>query len=330
MKTLVENPKTICKKMLLKENPKALQYLHHAHGFNFEKPFFLGSIPGRFTYKMISDMIAAYIGPEYIAALLMKPDNSRSYNNRLHHITMNGYKFTFPERSKTRPWEYGIDDFFGVGDFEEQRKHHTERVYIIAQKPEYLVTPKNDIPIESDTRYRIDTRSWRGGITKTTDGRGNTWISEIVLKSTDGKRKNVTFKPWNSFNPAERRSDDINDYIDKSGYILRFRHLELHAAAVDRKRQHNAERLEKTDFSEREKKAAADIAAVKRYLIGLIENAETYDAAAAIDRAAGNFRYLMMDFDRMESAKFASVESKNRYFDSMAERAEKILNGGNN
>ena len=317
------------KTMLLQENRKALQYLHHAHGFDFEKPVFLGSIPGRFTYKMVSDMIAANIGPEYVAAILVKPNKNYSFN-RLHHVTMNRSKFTLPDRSKCKMWNFNIDEFFSVGDFEKTRKTATERVYIVAQKPEYLVTPKNNIPIESDTRYRIDAESWRGGITRTGDGRGNSWISEIVLKTTDGKRGNVTFKPWNSFYPAERRSDDINSYIDKSGYILRFRHMEQHARAVDLKRKHNAERLEKTDFSKREKKAAADIAAVKRYLIGLIENAETYDEAAEISRAARQFSYLMMDFERMETAKFASVESKNRYFDSMTERTETILNGGKN
>lgn len=317
------------KKMLLSENSKALQYLHRAHGFDFEKPFFLGSFPGRFTYKMIADMIAANIGPEYVAALLVKPDNT-SYFTRLHHVTINHGKFNVDTKPGFSGWtQYNMDQFFGVGNFEETRKHKTERVYIIAQKPEYIVTPKNAIQIETNTRYRIDADAWRGGITRAGDGRGNHWISEIILKTTDGKRGNVTFRPFDRFYPAERRSDNIADYIDKSGYITRYRRMELHARAVDLKRQRNAERLEKTDFSEREKKAAADVAAVKRYLIGLIENAKTYDAAAAIDRAAGDFRYLMMDFDRMENAKFASVDSKNRYFDSMAERAEKILNGGN-
>lgn len=317
------------KKMLLQENPKALQYLHHAHGFNFEKPFFLGSFSGRFTYKMVANMITANIGPEYTAALLVKPDKKGYAFTKLHHVTMNRSKFTLPDRSKCKMWNFDIDEFFGVGDFERTRKTATERVYIVAQKPEYIVTPKNTIPIESNTRYRINAESWRGGITKSGDGRGNTWISEIVLKTTDGKRGNVTFKPWGSFYPNEKRSDDINDYIDKSGYIVRFRRMDLKRRALALKAQHNAERLESTDFSERKKKAVADIAAVKRYLIGLIENAETYDAAAAIDRAAGDFRYLMMDFDRMETATFASVESKNRYFDSMAERAEKILKGDN-
>lgn len=317
------------KNMLLKENAKALQYLHHAHGFDFEKPFFLGSFPGRFTYKMVADMIAANIGPEYVAALLIKPATRVGSFERLHHVTMHRGKFTVDCKPRFTAWtRFNIDFFFGVGHFEETRKQRTERVYIVAQKPEYIVIPKNEIPLESGTRYRIDAGSWRGGITKAGDGRGNTWISEIVLKATDGKRENVTFKPWGNFYPAERRSDDINDYIDKSGYILRFRRMDLKRRALALKAQHDAERLEKTDFSERKKKAAADVAAVKRHLIQMIETTENSVNAGKFERAARDFQWLMMDFEKMNTAAFRSVEAKNRYFDGMAERAEKILNGG--
>lgn len=313
------------KKMLLQENPKALQYLHHAHGFDFEKPFFLGSFPGRFTYKMVSDMITANIGPEYTAALLVKPDKTKCFTE-LHHVTMNHGKFNIDSKPGFSGWtRFHISHFFSVGDFEETRKHKTVRVYIIAQKPEYIVTPKNTIPITSGIRYRIDEGAWRGGITRAGDGRGNSWISEIVLKTTDGKRGNVTFKPFDRFYPAERRSDDISDYIDKSGYITRYRRMELHARAVDLKRQHNAERLEKTDFSEREKKAAAEIEAVKQHFVKLAKAGN----ATEIYYHALNFKILIADFNEINTAKFSSVEAKNRHFDRITERAGKILNGGN-
>lgn len=318
------------KKMLLKENPKAFQYLHHAHGFNFEKPFFLGSFPGRFTYKMVNDMINANIGDNFTAALLVKPDKKGYSFTRLHHVTMQHGKFNIESRRDLYPWSADIDHFFSVGDFERTRKTATERVYIIAQNPDFLVTPKNNIQLESNTRYRIAVNDWRNGVTKASDGRGGTFISEIVLQPTDGKRGKATFKPWNSFYPSEKKSNDINDYIDKSGYILRFRRMDLKGRAIALKAQHDAERLEKTDFSERENKARADIAAVKRYLIDLIENAETYENGRHVSSAATQFGYLLHDFENLQNWTFRNVESKNNHFNKMENRVNEILNGGKN
>lgn len=311
------------KKMLLKENPKALQYLHHAHGFDFEKPFFLGSIPGRFTYKMITDMITANIGADYVAALLVKPSKRYTFSG-LHPVTMSNGKFQIECRRDIRYWNYDMDYFFSVGNFEDTRKKETERVYIIAQIPDHIVQPKNQIQLASGIRYKITAN----GIRKRGDGRGNRWIESITLQPTDGSRKTATFEPWNRFYASERRSDDISDYIDKSGYILRFRRLELKRRAIVLKAQHDAERLEKHDFSERMNKARADVAAVKRYLIGLIENAEIEANAAALRKHMWDFDTLISDLSRLENDNFSSVEAKNRRFDEHAQRAAKILNGG--
>lgn len=311
------------KKMLLQENPKALQYLHHAHGFDFEKPFFLKSIPGRFTYKMVTDMITANIGPEHVAAILVKPNKSYTFE-RLHHVTMKGGKFHIENRRDIKRWDYDIDYFISVGDFEKTRKQATERVYIVAQNPDFLVDPKNTFPIVSNIRYAIA----ENGIRKTGDGRGNSYVSEITLRPTTGSREKGTFSPWHSFYPSEKRSDDINDYIDKSGYILRFHRMDLKRRAIALKAQHDAERLEKTDFSEKEKKAAADIATVKRCLIELIENAETYKNGQRISSAATQFAYLLHDFENLHDWTFRNVESKNKHFDKMKNRVNEILNGG--
>jgi hypothetical protein len=52
-----ENKMNEYKTMLLNENKNALKFLHHAHGFNFEKDLFIGSFSGRFTFKMVNDYI---------------------------------------------------------------------------------------------------------------------------------------------------------------------------------------------------------------------------------------------------------------------------------
>lgn len=309
---------------LLTENRGALQYLHHAQGFDFEKPHYLGILTGRFTYKTVTDRIRAEIGDDFVAALLVKPSRAHCFN-RLHHVTLSGGKFKIECRRDISLYRFNVDYFHGVGDFEEVRKNRTETAYIIAQKPEYLLNPKNRIQLDGNTRYRIDTSTWRGGVTHCGDGRGNSYVSEIVLRPTDGSRENTTYQPWGHYNPQEKRSDNIRDYIDKSGYIVRFRRQDLRRRAKALRIQHDAERLEKADFSAREEKARADVAAVKRHLIHLIEAAETREDASEIREKVYGFYNLMWDMEGLKTRTFGSPEGKNGYFDGMAERAAKIL-----
>lgn len=313
------------RKMLIQENAKALQYLHLAHGFDFEKPHYLGILTGRFTYKMVTDLIRGQIGEDFTAAILVKIANRR-YNERLHHAEIRGGKFQIDERrERVSAYTHDIDCFFGVGDFEETRKKKTELVYIIAQKTEYIRIPKAPVQLDGNTRYRIDTNAWRGGVTHCYDGRDNSYVSEIILRPTDGSREKVTFEPWQRYWPQEKRSDDIRDYIDKSGYIVRFRRLDLRDRAKALRIQHDAERLEKTDFSAREEKARADLAAVKRHLIHLIEAAETKEDGAEIRAKAYSFYYLLWNMEALKTRTFYSPEGKNGYFDGMENRAAEIL-----
>ena len=314
----------VIRKFLLNENRGALQYLHRAQGFDFEKPHYIGIVSGRFTYKTVTDLIRANIGDDFTAALLIKP--SRVYClNRLHHVTLHGGKFNIECRRDLSLYRFDMDYFHGVGDFENVRKNRTDVAYIIAQKPEYLRTPKNTIPLDGDTRYKIAADEWQGGITRTGDGRGNHWISGISLRPATGSREKVTFQPWARFDPQEKRSNDIGDYIDKSGYVVRFRREDLRRRAKVLRAQKNVERLKLADFSAREEKARADVAAVKRHLIRLIEAAETREDASEIREKVYGFYNLLWDMDGLKSRTFGSPEGKNGYFDGMAERAAKIL-----
>lgn len=309
------------KKMLLTENPKALQYLHSVYGFDFEAPHFIGTIPGRFTHKIVTDMIRANIGPEYTAAILVKPVRKWSHREKLHHVAVGASRFTLPDRRTCKMWKFHIDEFLSVGCFENTRKHETERVYIIAQKPEYLRTPKRGIVVTSDTRYRIDSEHYRGGITKTTDRNGNQYISELMLKTTDGKRETVEFDPWGLHFAFERRSDDINDYIDKSGYILQFRRRELHRRARTLKAQHELERLEKADFSRRLEEATAALESCKAHFVKL---AQTGDGTM-IYYHAFHFKMLTILYEELNTRHFLSTDDKNQHFDHILEYAKKIL-----
>ncbi len=312
------------KKELLKENKKALQFLHHAHGFDFESNVFISSIPGRFTYKMIRDHIAANIGDGYTAALLIKPAAGYIFKE-LHYATMENGRFKIDhDRRALQWWKYNIHDFYGVGAFENIRKNLTKRVYIIAQKNELIRTPKPEPKPENNTRYNIA----KNGVRYCGDGRGSHWIDKVELLPRDGKRGKIEFSPYNRFFGNEKRSDVITDHIDKSGYILRFRRMDLQSRARALKAERQRAAALAYDWSEREKKTAAGIAAAKKHIISMIEGAETYDDGKRIDAAAGVLRWMLWDFDALKEKSFASIEQKTRYFDSIDEKVNKILTGG--
>lgn len=310
------------KTLLLKENKNALQYLHKAHGFDFEKDIFIGSIAGRFTFKMVSDYITVNLGAGFVAALLIKPDETHAFKNRLHHASIKSGRFEIEKYKGISSYKYNIDYFFAVKDFEETRKHKTERVFIIAQKKEFLLTPKNEIKIETGARYKAS------DVRKCGDGRGNSWIGEMKLTPATGTDENATFKPYNSFYTSEKRSANINDFIDKSGFVLRFRRMDLKRRALELKAKRDAETLKNTDFSEQEKSIEKSIAAVKNFFIKKIENVKTADDARDIDEISRKFRYLFIDLKHLNESNFRSVESKINHIKNIEKQIDEILNGG--
>lgn len=310
------------KKELLKENENALKFLHHAHGFNFEKDIFIGSLPGRFTFKTVSDYINANLNGAFVAAVLIKP-NERSHFNRLHYAAIKNGRFEIDRDNALKFfYKYNVDYFFSVKDFEETRKQKTERIFIIAQKKEFLSTPKNEIKIESNMRYKIS------DVRECGDGRGNSWINEIKLTPATGTKENATFKPYSTFYGNEKRSSDINDLIDKSGFILRFKRLELKRRALELKAARDAEQLKNTDFSKQIKSIEKSVADVKQFFIKKIENMQTADDAREIDSISRKFRYLFIDLKHLNESNFKSVESKTNHIKSIEKQIDEILNGG--
>lgn len=309
------------KTLLLKENKNALQYLHKAHGFDFEKDIFIGSIAGRFTLKTVCDYIAENIGGGFVATLLIKPDETNRFN-RLHHVTIKNGRFEIEKYKGISFYKYDIDHFFAAKDFEEVRKHKTERVFVIAQKNEFILTPKIEIKIESETRYKIE------DVRKCGDGRGNSWINEIKLTPTTGTDESAVFKPYNTFYSQEKRSLNINDFIDKSGFILRFRRMELKRRALALKTERDAETLKNTDFSKEIKNIENKIVLVKRFFSEKIESTQTADDARALDEISRKFRYLFIDLKHLNESNFRNVESKTNHIKNIEKQIDEILNGG--
>lgn len=141
------------KHALLKENKKALQFLHNAHGFDFNNDILIFKINGKFTHNQIIKTIYENIDEKFTAAILIKTTDDYIFNNRLHHAKITLGKFDITRAKED--YKYNMDHFSTVGDFEDVRKHKTKAVFVIAQRKELLTPCRNDEQLNANKRYKI-------------------------------------------------------------------------------------------------------------------------------------------------------------------------------
>ena len=259
---------------LLKENRKALQFLHAAYGMDFESPYFIKRLEGRFTYNSVTKAIGEKLDGKYKAVVLIKPFDTYR-NERLHVIDVKLGKFERPERKAVKMWRFDIDEFFTVGDFEETRKNRTKYAYIIAQSNEHLKMP-NCKPWDYSARYKIKNDALRGGVEMSSDGRGGKWVSKITLLSPTGEREPLVYEPFNHFYFEERAElgDNIENYIDKSGYLIREKRHDLKTRVKALKAQRDLNALKAADFTEEETRIFTKLEEVKKQLAAAVLAAE--------------------------------------------------------
>ena len=310
-------------KALLTKNKKALQFLHAAHGFDFEAEHIVKAIDGRFTYNSVIKEIEKDIPGEYTAAVLVDPISTYRWES-LHYAAVTWGKFQPLRVQGLAYWNYNIDYFFSIGDFEETRKKKTNRVYIIAQKKELLNPAKTTTGTDLSQRFRYIPSDYE----KCGDGRGNTDINRVQLMKLDGSAEEFEYKPNSSYYPGDRKPETIAEVIDKSGYLVINRRRELKAAAKRLKAKRERAAAMSADFSEEERKTRDGIAAAKKYIADAITAADNWESGRKAAQAAHELQYVLNDFEKLHTWAFSSVTAKQDHFNKMADRIQKILNGG--
>ncbi len=111
-------------KELLQCRRKALQFIANCYGYDFQKPFKVTGLLGKFTANSIQKMTGSYDG----ILLVCKGTEVRC-------VELNTGKFEVEiPRDK---YKYSIDDYYAKYDFEEDRKSGKLGVFIIQQDAEY-------------------------------------------------------------------------------------------------------------------------------------------------------------------------------------------------
>lgn len=275
---------------LLSENRKALQFLNHAKGFDFEKPYNIVRKVGRFT----SRTVAACVPNGHTAAMLLKPTESRrrSYTS-LYYVELGSAGTFYPLcKDGVKYWSYpGIDYLFSKGDFEDIRKNETDCIYIITQAPEHL-KPRKESSLDLSSRLDMtDARKWG-------DGHGNTYIGSVYLKSRQHNMQPVEYK-------TDRKPATVADVIDKSGYLVCTRRADLKRRAYLLRADRARAAAAAADFTTDAAEIVREMENAKKALSGSVLDAHVSGDFHTISERARNLRIASDYLDRYNRWKAA-------------------------
>lgn len=302
-------------KNLLSLNNKVLQFVHDVDGFDFENPFFIAESADRFTVNTVKKAVAAAMNPAKCKIVLFVVPDGKCYRSGLYYAILNGGKFDGARREGVKYWnyrtttgEFSIDYCYGVGDFEELRKKQTESVFIIAQDKGYIKEPETKI-FDVSRRYTLDDAR------KSTDGRGNDYIKSLVLTATDGSGARFTYEPYNTFYGNEKRSAEIADHIDKSGYLLRPHRFALMERAEVLRRTRKQAEADNADYTNEIAELQKRIDATRILLSNAVLNCQDATAARDVSKKMNYFSYALSYFEtfkeKLTNKRYVSIERIN-------------------
>lgn len=257
---------------LLKDSPKAMQFLHDFRGFDFCKPFEIVKACGAFTLNSIKKAINKSDFGGLNIIILLKRTQSHFDGVYAAYIAEDGRIRSYTNRDLLNFNAYGrrIKTAYNIGNFEEIRKKETEYIYIIYQSDKYR-TPTRPQPYET---HRIDTaRRYKLIEARPTyyAGRTGARITSITIKDTTTNAAAVRY--CFGFVPKDAPMETA-DIIDKSGYITINRKCELRERAAELRKQRAKAEFLRQDYTEENTKAHQEIKQTARKASEQLSKAE--------------------------------------------------------
>lgn len=317
-------------KNLLSINRNALRFLHDVDGFDFEKPYFITEQPGKFTVNTVIKAVQTELNPDKCKiALFVVPTASRG-NDYLYFATLQHGKFDGRKKEGVSYFDYCVKERIGdldycwsVKDFEQLRKNYTEKVFVIAQDNTYIaaITKKN---IDVSSRFTLVNARKHG------DGRGNTYIGKMDLETTDGSHTRYEYEPYNTFYGYEVKSGNIEDFIDKSGYLLRPHRFELMQKAEHLRKERKQAEANNADFTSATAELQMLIDKARGILSDSVMACNDADTANALSGKMRTFASVLSYFadytDRLTTKKYASIDRIKADIDRMKEKLNYCIN----
>ena len=305
-----------------KDTPKLMPALHKACGFDFCKPYAVKETYGKFTENKIRKAMAEEtlegesITPSTHKIIILTKD-SRDYRYGtawvLVEILSNNVNIDIRSPYSLRQ---SFDYFYTKSRYNEFRKSDTCQTVILAQKYEYLCFPKkyaldmskrmSVIDYDYCYSYRMDKR----------------YISSVTVKGDS--RKN------DSFYVDGIETENVDEIIDKSGYLLYTRRIELKRRLTKRKAEIAKTLADRTDFSEHVTTLTNLVAYKKGMLTEQFKACETYADYREFNKLFSyfdGFINIVNDVEgyctRVNEKRFDSVEAEERLYNSIMARLMK-------
>lgn len=302
---------------LLKEAPHAAQDLHTVFGLDYNKPFEVYTHAGNFTANSIKKLIPGSVDlfGKNQPLIIILTKSARPYCDRDRYRVATMHTGVFSVNLPARlPYHYEntrLDDYITKGSFEEARKDPEGFTYIIIQRREDL-QPVTDKKTDFSQRFNFKNSMEYNNITRCGDGHGATWIGRMYLYNRDDNGSRVEYN-------TQGRPAAINDFIDKSGYLLESKRDLLKRRANGRRAEKAAAAFKATDNRETIKALRQEAENKKTAIIDELTKATTGAQLSGIghriyfyDGLSGIFSALERLEKGEEEKSYSSIEAFER------------------
>lgn len=169
-------------KKLLSVDRHAMQDLHAVIGFDFNKPFTVWEISGRFTVKQIEKEAEKRGYNNAVIAVCVR--DRYGWNKDFSLATVRGGVVTIDYKTPYYGNGRGLDTFYAKCSFEDMRKRESAEAVIFAQSRDDIKKPKEK-KVDFSERFKVERVNY------CTDGHGARWISRLDLKQTTNNEKQL-------------------------------------------------------------------------------------------------------------------------------------------
>lgn len=302
-------------KEVLNRNPKMFKALHDLYDFDFMEEYQIIKINGRFTLNSLKKSLGITDLTGLNTAVIITNVRYREKYNYIVKAIENG--FCISHEKPFYGFYYNVSNFYGKGCFEDARKEENIIVYVICQKKELAKKASEKKP---DLNERFTFKY----VTRWGDGKGRHGIAQIDLIDKQHNNKKFTY---NTRRPES--SENVNYYIDKSGYLVEEQKNELKRKAAKLRTEREKAAADAVNFDNEINVINNKLLEIKTKLAVQLMEVNNYENACNIDKITGVLRWLYLSVDRFternEKKQFSSIPDANSRLNNINLEIEKIV-----
>lgn len=213
----------------------------------------------------------------------------------------------------------------GVGDFEEKRKNHQGKVFVIAQR-EMHILPRKENKINLLERFNYLKHDY------IISGYGKK-VNNIYLqdRNSNGKEAKV-----NAYGMTEKIycDENISDCLDKSGYLLINRRIELKRKAQALKNQRDKAKALEFDCMPYLDEMNKRIKEAKNVINIVLYEAQTTESVNDLEKMTRCLYWVIYEMNKFEKLYqnkiFSSIEQINDIYNGLNNKVHEIKSVGVN